>query len=145
MQGSYAQGRLNEFSVSKADIGKIYAITVNVNGQFADKWKVEYVTITKNEKNRVNKYSADGYYEFYINKEMSYNPTYIKPKNLPAHYDICLLGANEDYILPNATDADVSKPKTIDQEIEDGFIEVGKGVEKAAEETGNFIKSIFDF
>ena len=79
VKGNSERDDLEGFSVYKKDVGKIYAITIDVIGDLADKWNVEYITVTKNEKNTENRNSADGFYEFSINKEMSYDPTYFRP------------------------------------------------------------------
>lgn len=79
VKGSSERDELEGFTVYKKDVGKIYAITVDVIGDLADKWNVEYITVTRNSKEREIRNSEDGYYEFSINRQLDYDPVYFTP------------------------------------------------------------------
>ncbi|GJM35020.1 MAG: hypothetical protein DHS20C18_40210 [Saprospiraceae bacterium] len=77
--GSSERDMLEGFSVRKSDVGKITKIMLDVDGQLADKWSVEFVTVTKNSTDRENRNSEDGFYEFSLKKDLDYDPVYFTP------------------------------------------------------------------
>lgn len=81
LKGSMEQGDVDVTYLSDIqDIGKIYAISLNVDGVLADKWTPELITITvgRDEQDGEQKKNSGGYYEFYINSELGYSPHYFK-------------------------------------------------------------------
>jgi hypothetical protein len=81
VQGSSEGGKLEGFSIRKKDVGNINKILLDVDGQLADKWAVEYITITKG-KNREDRNSEDGFYEFSLNKKLGYDPRSFGPTHV---------------------------------------------------------------
>ncbi|MEZ4688087.1 MAG: PLAT/LH2 domain-containing protein, partial [Bacteroidia bacterium] len=81
VQGSSEAGKLEGFTIRKADVGNVNKIMIDVDGQLADKWAVEYITITKG-KNSEDRNSEDGFYEFSLNAKLGYDPTYFSPTHV---------------------------------------------------------------
>ncbi|MCB9279244.1 MAG: hypothetical protein H6562_10035 [Lewinellaceae bacterium] len=67
VQGSTSRNGTDEFYVTKADVGKISRITVEVKKILADNWKCEFIHITKDSREYV-KNGDGGYYEFNMDK-----------------------------------------------------------------------------
>jgi opacity protein-like surface antigen len=83
LQGSGERNDLDEFDVTEDDVGDITGISLDVSGDLADKWSCNYITITKG-KTTQDREAEDGFWEFVIRKELSYDrtdfsPTYSKP------------------------------------------------------------------
>lgn len=74
VKGNSERDDLEGFTIRKKDVGDVAKIMLDVDGQLADKWTVEYITVTKGE-NRENRNAEQGFYEFRINRKLGYNPT----------------------------------------------------------------------
>ncbi|MEM8527689.1 MAG: PLAT/LH2 domain-containing protein [Bacteroidota bacterium] len=78
VKGDKERDDKDEFRITKFDVGNITKLVVDVSGDLADKWDLDYVMVTKNSDEHIRNHSG-GYYEFRPNKEMSYDPESFTP------------------------------------------------------------------
>ena len=73
LQGNHEQNDVDAFTRYNDDIGIVTKITLDVEGDLADKWSPYSIQILRDtDQDEVS--TADGYTEFLINKELGYDP-----------------------------------------------------------------------
>lgn len=81
LQGNHEAGQTDSFTYATKDIGVINKITLDVSGDLADKWTPLDIKILRAAETDAVE-GADGWSEFFINKELGYDPVVFSASKL---------------------------------------------------------------